>query len=495
MANSSVIHRCNDSYKRKINSNKDAIIEAFIEYYGEKYRDLITEKYNNIFFCWSFSDKTGEQYQKVCSCILEERLNITIQILKRLGFDSRFSLEVTCGSISLKNGEVLVNPGAIYNVYYVQNGYNVSMDGFLEMLFGKNRLFNFEYDSNPLYNFPFLSNEGKLDFVRKYFNQNEITTDILEKIQGAIDYMEEMKVYSSKLQKKEKSLIDLSLISSYLYGSKFNRFLNMVTDREIRIIGTTDKRLLSKYRKELEHHISEIQKDRLFACFSIPVNEKNTAIYMPYFFVDDYCFFHEINHSINNSVMAFIEEKRSLESINKNGLTVVPDMEFALFDELLNDRISSDVLDIFYGDNSKIFDYYRYSKNHSIYSYCFPLIEKFYQQFKDLIAEARITENRNILYSAIDKEKFKEYTSFVSSVSGKIIEQIMSQSSNNPEVSEEDVRKAEALVDAMALKDPKKIPTKKEQLEELRSYATNLRFLQDSELELIDERNNGKKVK
>ena len=88
MINSWFASKCNDDYNRRINDNKDAIIGAFVEYYGEKYRELITRKYNNIFFCWSFSNKTGERYKKVCDDILSERLNVTIQILNRLGFSS-----------------------------------------------------------------------------------------------------------------------------------------------------------------------------------------------------------------------------------------------------------------------------------------------------------------------------------------------------------------------------------------------------------------------
>ena len=139
MSNRKFISKCNDDYNRRINDNKDAIIEAFVEYYGEKYRKLIIRKYNNIFFCWNFSNKTGERYKKVCDDILNERLNITIQILNRLGFNSIPFLDTVSGSITLKNDKVVVYPGRIYNVFCEENGYDVSMDGFLEMLFGKNR--------------------------------------------------------------------------------------------------------------------------------------------------------------------------------------------------------------------------------------------------------------------------------------------------------------------------------------------------------------------
>ena len=482
MSNRKFISKCNDDYNRRINDNKDAIIEAFVEYYGEKYRKLIIRKYNNIFFCWNFSNKTGERYKKVCDDILNERLNITIQILNRLGFNSIPFLDTVSGSITLKNDEVVVYPGRIYNVFCEENGYDVSMDGFLEMLFGKNRIFNFEYDSSPLYNFFFLSSEEKLFFVRKYFNQNETTPDVLEKIQSAISYMDEIKPYSEKLNEKEKRLVDLSLIDSYLYKSPFDRFLNDVIDREARIIGSTDKCLLRKHRRELESNISEIQKDSAFSCFSIPVNEENTAIYMPYFFVDDYSFFHEINHSLNNSVLGAIERKTYMEPINKNGLTVLPNTEFGVFDELLNDKISSEIAEIFKRKNGRVFDHYHYSKNHSAYSYCFPLIERFYQQFKDLIIEARITENSNLLYSVLDKKKFRTYVDFVSGVSRKIIKQIMIDPSFVPEISKDEILKSNQLVDDMILKDKNVVLSRKEQLEELRGYAINLKFLESDEV-------------
>lgn len=67
-----------------LNDNKSKLIEAFVIYYGEDYRDYITEKFNNMCFCWGISDFFNKSFQDRYKKIIESKPLYLLDEFKRV---------------------------------------------------------------------------------------------------------------------------------------------------------------------------------------------------------------------------------------------------------------------------------------------------------------------------------------------------------------------------------------------------------------------------
>ena len=47
-----IVKRYNDYLKDRLENSKSSLIEAFVMYYGEKYREYIKSSIDNISYCW-----------------------------------------------------------------------------------------------------------------------------------------------------------------------------------------------------------------------------------------------------------------------------------------------------------------------------------------------------------------------------------------------------------------------------------------------------------
>ena len=131
-------------------------------------------------------------------------------------------------------------------------------------------------------------------------------------------------------------------------------------------------------------------------------------IVFPIIFTSDSTFIHELNHAITSSVLAYSE----FLDIEKSGIYVSDENKkkknTLLFEELLNHKSAMEIANIFYELGGTLFNN-EHSFNANIQSeheLFFPLINEFYEKYKDLLKEARISENRNILFRDMDYQQF-----------------------------------------------------------------------------------------
>ena len=115
-----------------------------------------------------------------------------------------------------------------------------------------------------------------------------------------------------------------------------------------------------------------------------------------------------------------------------------------IFEEVLNERSALDITEIFHQlggsiyDDANSFDI----KMKAFYRDLIPLIEPFYQQYKEIIKEARITSNANILYKYINKDVFNELKDLI----GKIFKKIYNDNGN---ITDDDIENVTRLVELL----------------------------------------------
>ena len=138
---------------------------------------------------------------------------------------------------------------------------------------------------------------------------------------------------------------------------------------------------------------------------------EETYIYLSVF-ESDLTLIHEINHAINGYVLGKIKIKKKSTLLEKRGVWISNSDTSVILEEILNDYTSYKIDSILKNDLHTTINKYSLIVS-STYSILFPLIEEFYETFKDVIIESRITCNKNVLFKRIDKNKYEEFESLI----------------------------------------------------------------------------------
>lgn len=209
--------------------------------------------------------------------------------------------------------------------------------------------------------------------------------------------------------------------------SDFNRFNNFYNNylyslfatwkNRNNIIGVSDKSIYMN--KPVISKINGIINDVNPKCFNFNYgseNNMNRYVVFPILILNESAIIHEINHSSTRDTLAFVvddDEKEVINTIHKTGLSIYDSEK--IIEELLNEKASKEITQIFKslgGDFSSFCKdipfLYPYKKN-------FYLIDRFYEEFKEYIKEARISDNKNALVERIGKENYKKFVSFINS--------------------------------------------------------------------------------
>lgn len=130
-------------------------------------------------------------------------------------------------------------------------------------------------------------------------------------------------------------------------------------------------------------------------------------------FSDDKNLIHELNHVITSTALAFeIIDNDVPATIVKNGIATSYASDHHKvgnsLEEVINDKISFEITEIFHKLGGKIVTH-NIDYPDTTYLELFPVIDKFYNKYKSLLIEARITEDTNTLFKEIDKRKFEEF--------------------------------------------------------------------------------------
>lgn len=171
-------------------------------------------------------------------------------------------------------------------------------------------------------------------------------------------------------------------------------------------------RLSSNLKKQIIKLIKN--SDDSFAFQLSNIDPEHKPIYTIFYGigVNDETIIHEINHVITNSILAYQIDDKGVSIIERIGTTNSLSMnEGEALEEVLNDKASCEIADIFHKLGGRISCYNLYPNN--TYQVLFPLIDKFYYKYSSLLKKARISDNQNILFTQIDKICFEKYQKFI----------------------------------------------------------------------------------
>ena len=184
-------------------------------------------------------------------------------------------------------------------------------------------------------------------------------------------------------------------------------------------------------------------------------------------FLNDQTLIHEINHAVTGCILEATEKG----NISKNGLSIADlttniNVSDAL-EEIINDRSAQEIHEIFYGMGGKISGDNIVSTS-TVYTKLFPLIENFYQKYKELLKKARIGENKDILFNQIDKDKYIEFE--------KLINSALNDAMYHDYLSDSYIKKAEDLLNQMDTNN-KKNENNNDYIKELESLGNVVKLL------------------
>ena len=134
-------------------------------------------------------------------------------------------------------------------------------------------------------------------------------------------------------------------------------------------------------------------------------NDFIEVVTFPIFITTDRVLFHEINHVVVRENMFYIDDAL----VRKDGLDV--DTKYEIIEEIINELSARDITNIFHKMGGNIFDSKIRIGND--YEKLFPIVEPFYDKYKNILKSARISLNHNELFKYIDKDIYDKYVNLV----------------------------------------------------------------------------------
>lgn len=136
-------------------------------------------------------------------------------------------------------------------------------------------------------------------------------------------------------------------------------------------------------------------------------------IYFDMFCSSDKDIIHEINHYLTTRVLGTLNIDNKNILVQKVGLSEYGN-EKVFFEELINERSSIDIFNIFKSLDGYLTLNKKISFNNpNKYEKFLPLIESFYSKYNEIVKEVRISEDSNKLFNYIDKEVYEEFVKFI----------------------------------------------------------------------------------
>lgn len=413
----------NEKYFNIINSNIGVMIESFIEFYGKKYREKITEILDSVNIVTFLPYSTKE----ICTNVIPELIAVefidaTAEIFNILELPKLTKIEYLRTKFLIKDSTPIEVPTAIG--IYDEN--NKIVDKILETIFGNTKLFSYDYSNNALYNFSSYDEKKQKDIIKTIFNSDIITPDIIKKIQDVKTYMDYKMLKTNGYEKYINASNFYSIYKDYQKNPSILK----------RIIGTTNNIIPSAFKTLTDN-----------PCMINNLDGKYIAL--PIFFTNDEHFIHELNHAITTNVLMIICDDKTNFAVEKSGIETLNTKDEEqmskeknkceyILHELLNDRMAQDISEIFHNNGGTILDE---TNTYDIpvkmpYRIMLPLIEDFYQEYKELIKEASISENQKLLYSQIDKKTLQDFSEFINKTYIEIL------NSDETELTQEQLDKA-----------------------------------------------------
>ena len=199
--------------------------------------------------------------------------------------------------------------------------------------------------------------------------------------------------------------------------NELKEIFNVYNDKYFAKILTNEPKIDNFYKKQIINSLSSSAQITGFHIFTF--NEYNEPIRNVFvaLFSNTQNLIHELNHTITSEVLA-------LEMINDDPPATIVRNGIALsyasnhhkpgnsLEEIINDKISFEITEIFNNLGGNI-STYQIEYPNTLYSELFIVIDKFYNKYKELLKNARITGNTNILFTKIRKDKFIQFQKMI----------------------------------------------------------------------------------
>lgn len=432
------IYNFNKQFFDNLNNKTDSIIEALVEYYGEQHRDKITDIVNNVHIISFLPASTELVYLGTIPYNMAlEFADTTSKIISILGLPELYTMKgLQIGNILIKqNGKVEIKNPMVSEIYNINNK---RIDDLLEVIFGSTRLFNYDYEKINIYNFFNYSKKKQKMFVKSVFNSDTITQEIKDRINNAIEFMN---------QQRDKTHGYEKYINAAYFYEQYKTYKDNPTLIN-KVVGASKKIVPEEFEALTDHPSMLLLPSGLY-------------IAVPLFFINDNHFIHELNHTLTVTMLATVDDSFVVEKSGTDGITSYnKNKKEHILHELLNERMAKDITDILHENGTSIFEE---SSVYDIpmkvpYQIMLPLIEDFYQNNKDLIKKVSITENQRLLYSRIDKDTLDEFNTFINSIFAQVL-------NGKDEITEQELAEAKSYTEKLQKK-----PSKEIDIEEYLAY-------------------------
>lgn len=455
----------NEDIKKKMN----AIIKAFVMFYGENKRINVETKLNNPIILRMYNNDTlKDMIDDVYDAALNEKM------CKFLNVDSNSLIGIDFEELYIQlqnrdeNGSEIkwftnskTTPKDVIERYH--NGEYSELDDIINTYLYVKRIVR-EYEEE------YLTNKRYEEIINKEYDnllQEKYEEIIPEDIRSVLGnkYNDEFLCFPSLEEAYESSKTKQSILQASLnntrvnilreFGFNYNTYEEALKDKKVRKF--IDK--YSRYFKELNNAKKILSATKLVEIVSLSKNyQDNTkefegkevlnewiddldlyntsqSWYIPNYYVmdDSYQLFacivinmdrstncmdsdiiHELNHAYEYFVYYVNNKFVSGGGWDIDNAEMISGFrKYELISEYVNQRIAVDITNIMHNNGDFIYSLEEPPKDSSLYMYLDFLLCDFYDSFKDIIIESRSKNNGNYLFDMIGKDNFDRLNDLV----------------------------------------------------------------------------------
>ena len=409
-------------YSTDINKYRDDIINAFVDYYGEKYRKIITKRYNNTNFYIFHNPTSLDQYIEY---EYEHNYHVKpddelIRYNNYLDYYYKFLAKVHDKYMNqFVKDNIDLLPKSDQKEF---SGHNYSSLKHIDLIIDPYSFDDYYFSFYNDIDFKrYFDNFGNIDTYATYiFGGGKIEESYLKcnekKNIKRIDKDRVLKLYMSRI----KMIND---ISRYMTSFSFSQSkCNYDKSKK----GTINKPLLVS--RNINAYFMANEKIIKHKNGKVTYKEERDIYYCPensLFDMQDESLIHEIAHAINTT---YDHKTNLLESItgtcyDRLDIANNCDEESSLLDEIINDKIAQDITDKLHDKGIYIFQKTEITKHkdRSFYAQFIPAIEPYFNKNKDLLIETFMTGNLDLVRPGeLEELKNNKFSNRIDSEYGKL---------------------------------------------------------------------------
>lgn len=397
--------------KEILNKELPNIIESFVEFYGEEYRNDIEYKLKNTLIIPFF---------------LNDRLSLVVNEVKTSYFNHLIDEVVATCDSSLNKTEIETK---LFGNHKILGDAFDDMDNSLlaqMMPLPINDYYNYLINPNDNYN-----KDLAFKFLKQFFpemNENEL--DEYDK-NGKFDSLKKAAfVFDENRIKYKNELNRLSELESKLAVFKKLSAEQLSNYNGINVFDNYNSLLemMKKYKilnENFELETALNMKQQMGTSLNLNLNAQNQCSFLPIIYIDssypidyfDQAFIHELNHCleanlslVNGNSIVFKNGWGTTEK-EITGINMFEKNNLLLFDEIINDLIASDIVESYHKNGNCIFSFNNNSgASYSRYNF---IVQPFYNKFKMDIIQSRKNNDYSYLSDKLGEEYLNQFVALI----------------------------------------------------------------------------------